>query len=307
VAAEVRAHAVTTEEHPVIVDAHQHVWDLTRARYDWLGPAMAPINRTITEEEALPRLRSAGVDGAVLVQAADNREDTDYMLATAERHREVLAVVAYLPLEDPVAAEKQLAELVEQPLIVGIRNLIHDRADPDFLLRPDVNESLALIAAAGLTYDVVSVLPRHLEHVPVLAERHPELRMVIDHLSKPPIGGVDREPPDRSAWWSLIERAAQSPNVYAKVSGLYPGDDMTNWSTETIRPYVDHALECFGPSRLMYGGDWPVSILAGDYDAVWRGLRPLFDELAEPDRAAVLAGTAIEFYRIPDSRLAALD
>lgn len=284
----------------MIIDAHQHVWDLTQARYDWLGPAHGPINRTITQEEALPRLRRAGVDGVVLVQSADNRQDTDYMLATAERHAEVVAVVGYVALEDPAATAVELAELADHPLVVGIRNLIHDRADPDFLLRPDVNESLALIAAAGLTYDVVSVLPRHLEHVPVLAERHPDLRMVIDHLSKPPIGEADREP-----WWSLIERAAQSPNVYAKVSGLYPGRDMTDWSTDAIRPYVARALECFGASRLMYGGDWPISVLAGDYDVVWGGLQPLFDELGIADRAALLAETAIEFYGIPASRLAA--
>ena len=285
----------------MIIDAHQHVWDLTRARYDWLGPALGPINRTITQEEALPRLRRAGVDGVVLVQSADNREDTDYMLATAEQYAEVVAVVGYVPLEDPAAATAQLAELAGRPLLVGIRNLIHERSDPDFLLRPEVNESLALIAEAGLTYDVVSVLPRHLEHVPVLAERHPELRMVIDHLSKPPIGSADREP-----WWSLIERAAQSPNVYAKVSGLYPGHDMTDWSTESIRPFVARAFECFGADRLMYGGDWPISVLAGDYDAVWQGLSPLFDELGESERTTVLSGTAIEFYRIPPYRLAAL-
>ena len=285
----------------MIIDAHQHVWDLSRTRYDWLGPDLAPINQTMTQDDALPRLRRCGVDGAVLVQSADNREDTDYMLATAEQHPEVVAVVGYVPLEDPATTADQLADLAPRPLIVGIRNLIHDRADPDFLLRPDVNESLALVAAAGLTFDVVSVLPRHLEHVPVLAERHPGLRMVIDHLSKPPIGGADREP-----WWSLIERAAQSPNVYAKVSGLYPADNPADWSTETIRPYVARALGCFGAERLMYGGDWPISVLAGDYEVVWRGLTPLFDELDAAQRDALLAGTAIGFYGISRSRLAAL-
>ncbi len=285
----------------MIIDAHQHVWDLTRARYDWLGPALGPIHRTVTQEEALPHLRRAGVDAVVLVQSADNREDTDYMLATAQQYPEVVAVVGHVPLEDPAGVAVRLAELAGQPLVVGIRNLIHDRTDADFLLRREVNESLALIAEAGLTYDVVSVLPRHLEHVPILAERHPTLRLVVDHLSKPPIGARDREP-----WWSLLARAAESPNVYAKISGLYPSDDPTDWSTETVRPYVAHALECFGASRLMYGGDWPISVLAGDYDVVWRGLRPLFDELGDTERTAVLAGTAIEFYRIPASRLAAL-
>lgn len=282
----------------MIIDAHQHVWDLTRARYDWLGPALGPINRTITEEEVLPRLRECGVDGVVLVQSADNRQDTDYMLATAAAHPEVVAVVGFVPLEDPAATAEQLADLADLELVVGIRNLIHDRPDPDFLLRPEVLESLALVAAAGLTFDVVSVLPRHLEHVPVLSERVPGLRMVIDHLSKPPIGAADREP-----WWTLIERAAQSPEVYAKVSGLYPGADPTAWSTASIRPYVERAFACFGADRLMYGGDWPISVLAGDYVRVWQGLTPLFDELPPADRTAVLSGTAIRCYGIAPSRL----
>ena len=123
--------------------------------------------------------------------------------------------------------------------------------------------------------------------------------MVIDHLSKPPIGRPEREP-----WWSLIERAAQSPEVFAKVSGLYPEDDKTNWSTASIRPFVERAFECFGADRLMYGGDWPVSVLAGDYEAVWQGLSPLFDELSAADRAAVLAETAIRCYGISAARLA---
>ena len=167
----------------MIIDAHQHIWDLDRAHYDWLTPAMAPINTTITQEEASPLHKRHGVDGVVLVQAADNDEDTAFMLETAERHANVAGVVAYVPLDDPARTEQRLAELAVDPVVVGIRNLIHDLPDPDFLLRDDVNASLAMISRAGLSFDVVSVLPRHLEHVPVLSERHPDLRMVIDHLS----------------------------------------------------------------------------------------------------------------------------
>lgn len=285
----------------MILDAHQHVWDLDRARYDWLGPQHGPIFRTITQDEALPRLRRCGIDGVVLVQAADNAEDTAYLRETAARHREVVGVVAYVPLDDPAATARQLPELAADPLVVGIRTLIHDRPDPDFLLRPDVGESLALVAAAGLSYDVVAELPRHLEHVPVLAERYPDLRLVVDHLAKPPIGRPDLEP-----WRSLLTRSAEPPNVYAKVSGLYPGDDPMRWSTDALRPLVEHAVTVFGPGRLMYGGDWPVSVLAGDYDRVWAGLQPLFAELSTADRAEVLAGTAVRCYRLDPDRLAAL-
>ena len=253
----------------MIIDAHQHVWDLSRARYDWLGPQHGPIFRTTTEDEVLPELRRCGVDGVVLVQAADNPEDTAHLLATAAEHREVVAVVGYVPLEDPAATAEQLAVLAADPLVVGVRNLIHDRPDPDFLLRAEVVESLGLVAAAGLAFDVVAVLPRHLEHVPVLAARYPDLTLVVDHLAGPPIGQAGVEP-----WWTLIERAAEHPRVLAKVSGLYPRADPSAWTTDAIRPFVAHALEQFGADRLMYGGDWPVCVLAGGYRAVWDGLQP---------------------------------
>lgn len=285
----------------VILDAHQHVWDLARARYDWLGPQHGSIFRTVTEEELLPRLRRCGVDGVVLVQAADNAEDTAYMLETAARCREVVAVVAHLPLEDPAATAELLPALAADPLVVGIRTLIHDRPDPDYLLLPEVGESLAMLAAAGLSFDVVAVLPRHLEHVPVLAERHPGLRLVVDHLAAPPIGRAEVEP-----WSSLLTRAAEHPDVYAKVSGLYPAADPMSWSTEAVRPFVEHALEVFGPRRLMYGGDWPVSVLAGDYERVWAGLAPIFAELSVTDRDQLLGGTAVRCYGIDPDRLAAL-
>jgi L-fuconolactonase len=285
----------------VIIDAHQHVWDLRRARYDWLGPEHGPIYRTIAEDEVLPELRACGVDGVVLVQAADNAEDTALMLETAARHLEVVAIVGYLPLEDPAETAARLPDLADDPLVVGVRNLIHDRPDPDFLVRPEVRESLGLLAAAGLAFDVVSVLPRHLEHVPVLAAEHPDLRLVVDHLSKPPIGSDVLEP-----WRTLLARAAEHPNVYAKVSGLYPGSDPTAWSTDTVRPVVAHAAELFGPERLMYGGDWPVSVLAGGYTAVWQGLHPVITELGPEASSLVLGGTAVAVYGIDPARLAAL-
>jgi L-fucono-1,5-lactonase len=285
----------------MIIDAHQHVWDLFRARYDWLGPSHGPIHRTLTEDEVLPELRRCGVDGVVLVQAADNAEDTAYMRATAAQHPEVVAVVGHVPLEDPAATAEQLERWAEDPLVVGVRTLIHDLPDPDFLLRPEVRESLDLVAAAGLTFDVVAVLPRHLEHVPELAARHPDLRLVVDHLAAPPIGATDVEP-----WWSQIGRAAAHPNVLAKVSGLYPVADRMAWSTDAVRPFVARALEVFGADRLMYGGDWPISVLAGGYTAVWDGLAPLFAELAPHEARAVLGETAVRCYGIAPARLAAL-
>lgn len=284
-----------------ILDAHQHVWDLARARYDWLaGDAMAPISRSIGFDELRPFLRRAGVDATVLVQAADNAEDTRLMLDVAAANPEVVAVVGYVPLERPADAAHRLDALRANPLVAGIRTLVHDLPDPDWLLRPDVDEGLGVLERAGVPFDLVAVLPRHLELVPILSERHPNLKIVIDHLAKPPIGLGTSEP-----WAGLIEVAARNPNVYAKVSGLYSATpDLHCWTVGAIRPFFDHALRVFGPGRLMYGGDWPVSMLAGGYDRVWAGLEQLFGELDPADRERLHWRTAAQFYRIPPERIA---
>lgn len=284
-----------------VIDAHQHVWDLARSRYDWLDSDMAPIDRTIEIEELLPSLGRAGVDGTVLVQSADSYEDTELMLDVAAAHPVVVAVVAYVPLDRPAEVAERVGALRSNDLIVGVRNLIHTLPDPEWLLRPDVDESLGLLEEAGLSFDLVSVLPEHLALVPRLVERHPNLKIVIDHLSKPPIGLDDREP-----WWSLIGDAASSPTVYAKVSGLYSAtDDPGSWTTESVRPFLHRAMETFGASRLMYGGDWPISILSGGYDRVWDGLQQLIGELPAAAQSQLWSGSAIEFYGITPARIAA--
>lgn len=283
----------------IIIDAHQHVWDPKRALYSWLGSALAPIDRTMTFDELRPSLTAAGVDGTVLVQSADNPEDTALMFDVAAANPEVKAIVGYVPLDRPEEAASQLDELRRNPLLVGIRNLIHDIPDPDWLLRPDVDQGLGVLEQAGVTFDLVAVLPRHLELVPILSERHPSLRIVIDHLAKPPIGLTAREP-----WWDLIEMAAQNPRVFAKVSGLYSAaGDSASWTTEAIRPYLDRALDVFGADRLMYGGDWPISLLSGGYERVWAGFGELFATLDPAERDAILGSTAVRFYGIADAQL----
>jgi L-fuconolactonase len=286
----------------IIVDAHQHVWDLARASYPWLGPELAPIDRTMTFAELKPSLARAGVDGTVLVQSADNDDDTALMLDVAAANPEIVAVVAWLPLDRPKDVATRLERFHGDSLIVGARNLIHTIPDPQWLLRPEVDEGLGLLEDADLSFDLVSVLPEHLALVPTLVRRHPRLRIVIDHLAKPPIGLADPEP-----WWTLIADAAASPTVFAKVSGLYSATaDSGSWSPDSVRPYLHRALDCFGANRLMYGGDWPISVLSGGYDRVWGGLTVLFDELPEADRARILGTTALEFYRIDPHRIEAL-
>ena len=176
--------------------------------------------------------------------------------------------------------------------LVGVRNLIHDQPDPDWLLRADVAEGLALVEAAGLPFDLVAVLPRHLEHVGYLSDRFPDLTIVIDHLAKPPVGTDRRQP-----WRELMTRAASNPLVVAKLSGLYRQGDGPPATDDDIRPWIADAIEVFGPDRLLIGSDWPVAEIAGGYLPVTGSvIRVVRDELADHDAARVLAGTASEVY-----------
>ncbi|MBH0110131.1 amidohydrolase family protein [Salinibacterium sp. NG22] len=277
-----------------VVDSHVHVWNLERAEYSW--PIDGPLFREIDVPEIAPALNAAGINQIILVQAADNAEDTANMIAVADRNPIVTGIVGWVPLDDADAAAQLLASYEPDRRIVGIRSLLHTRPDPAWITQPTPDATLALIEAAGLTFDYVTGSPASLMHLPGIGERHPTLRIVLDHLGKPPIGGTTAE---RREWRSLLASAAENPLLSAKVSGLYPAaGDMEQWTVDLIRPFVDDALEIFGTDRLMFGGDWPVSILAGGYSRTWSALSEIFADLDSAGRAAVAGGTASTVYRL---------
>lgn len=276
-----------------VVDAHQHFWNLEKVEYPWLTSEYGLIYRTFEADELAPQLEQAGVDSTVLVQAADSYEETEYILGEAEKYDFVGGVVGWVPLLRPEEAAEALDGFKRRAKFKGIRHLIHEEPDPDWLLQDVVIDGLTVLADKDVTFDVVAVLPRHLEHVPVIAERVPELRMVIDHLAKPPIKERQWEP-----WSSSFARAAEYPNVYAKVSGLNTAADLENWTGNDLKPYIDFALEHFGADRLMFGSDWPVAILAGDYRKVWEETNSATADLSARDRAALFGGTASTFYSL---------
>ena len=275
----------------MVIDAHLHLWNTGRLHYEWLQrPEHAAINRTYSIADFRSRAAQAGVDRAVLVQADDSAADTEAMFEVASAHPEIAGVVAWVPLDRPDQAAAQLDRLQAQPAFAGIRNLIHDQPDPDWLLRPAVWEGLALLERRGIPFDVISVLPRHLSHVPVMSERYPALRMVLDHLAHPPLGA------DLGEWRTLLTAAARNPLVYAKVSGLYPAQE--GWTAEDLRGVVEFAFELFGPDRLMFGSDWPVAELGGGYAKMRTELSKLIDQLPPAGRDAVLGGTATRYYAL---------
>jgi L-fuconolactonase len=283
----------------MIVDSHQHFWDLEQVEYPWLVPDYGPIYRTFTPAELAPQLTAAGVERTVLVQAANSYEDTDSMLAHAAEHDWIGAVVGWVPLEDPGEAARVLdSRYLADPWFRGIRHLNHEEADPDWLIRPAVIDGLKVLQERGLVYEVVAIHPLHLGHVPTLADACPDLAIVIDHLAKPPIASGDY-----GAWKSDMQAAAQRPNVYAKVSGLNTAvapADWETWDTGDLLESVAFAVEVFGPNRLSFGSDWPVAILAGDYAKVWDKTNTVLDNLgvSGADRAAILGDTAASLYSI---------
>jgi L-fuconolactonase len=284
---------------PPAVDAHQHVWDPARADYPWMTPELDRLRRPFDHADVVAEQAEAGIGATVLVQAADNLADTANMLRVARVYPQVAGVVAWVPLDDPAEAARLLDDWhrAAEP-IVGVRHLVHREADPDWLLRPQVQDGLALLAERGLAFDVCAETAPLLRHVPALAARHPTLSLVVDHLGKPPIRARGWQP-----WAGLLAAAAEAPNVTAKLSGLNTAADPARWTPADLQPYVDHGVEVFGPNRLLYGGDWPFALLAADsYSQIWTGIRACLDGLGPESLRAVLGGTARRVYRLPAGR-----
>lgn len=271
------------------IDTHQHFWDLAEVEYSWLIPAYGAIYDTFVPEQLAPQVKAAGVDKTVLVQSANSYEDTASMLVKANYNDWIAAVIGWFNLLNPDETNARLEMYGKHPKFRGMRHLIHTEADPDWVVQDVVIESLKAIAAHNMVFEVVAVFPNHLKHVPTLVNRVPNLRMVIDHLAKPPVGQSN------SPWFDQMKAAAESPNVYGKVSGLF---DNPAWTTADVQPYFNFVFENFGADRLMFGSDWPVCILGGSYSSVWANANKMLEGRSQAEKDAVLGGTAMKFYRI---------
>lgn len=268
----------------MIVDAHHHLWDPASADYPWMTDEVAPIRRRFAPDDLAPLLARNGIDGTIVVQARAALEETRELLALADAVPWLLGVVGWVDLTDP-ALDDVLAGL-EGPL-VGVRHQVHDEADAEWLLRDDVQRGIATVGRTGLAYDLL-VRTRELPAALETARRHPEVRFVVDHLAKPPL----REG-DATTWAHRLEALAKQPNVACKLSGLVTEADWSTWRADELVPYLRRALDWFGPERCMFGSDWPVCLLAAQYDEVV-GL--CLEALAPHERGDVLAGTAERVY-----------
>jgi len=275
------------------IDAHQHFWQLSQPLdYQWLdAEPMAPIRRDFLPADLEPQIRAAGIDYTVFVQTQHNVAENRWVLELAERNDFICGVVGWVDLAGD-QCEEQLLEFKDHPKFVGIRHVTHDEPDDDFIVRDDVLRGLAILERHNVPFDLLFYV-KHLHHAQVLAERFPNLPMVIDHLAKPRI--KDQALDD---WLGNFLAAARYSNVYCKLSGLITEADWENWRTADLRPYVETALDSFGPERCMYGSDWPVCELAGSYQQVHAALVEALGKLSESENERIFGGTAREFYRL---------
>ncbi len=281
-----------------LIDTHQHLWVMSERAYDWIEPTFGPLYDDFRPERLAPDIPASGVTSSVLVQAADTYEDTFYMLDVAKHSEFVKGLVAYVPLDRPHEARAAIDLYRNEPLIKGLRNLTHNYADKKYesddkwILRPVVQETLAIVEKSGLSLDYVAVNSAHIQNVPILARNFPNLKIVIDHLAKPDIAHKVWEP-----WATLMEEAAAYPNVFAKISGLNtasaPGWTVTDW-----QPYVDFIVATYGANRTMLGGDWPVILLANNYVEVWKAQVEAISKFSEEEQEWIKFRTAQHFYSL---------
>ncbi|NBB15446.1 amidohydrolase family protein [Caulobacter sp. SLTY] len=272
------------------IDAHQHFWRLLRGDYGWLTESFGPIYRDFLPEDLRPLIAAEGISRTVLVQAAPSIAETDFLLDLAEREPLVAGVVGWTDLEAPGAAD-DIRRLAERPALLGLRPMIQDIPDDGWMLRPTLAPALRAMVDGGLAFDAL-VKPQHLANLRRFLASYPDLRVVVDHGGKPDIAGGGFP-----AWAEAMRTIAKESKAVCKLSGLVT-EAAPGWTPEDLRPYVDVLLEAFGPARLMWGSDWPVLNLNGDYRGWLRTAEALLAGLSEAELELVFGGVAKTFYRL---------
>jgi L-fuconolactonase len=268
------------------VDAHHHVWRVGRGDYGWLTPDL-PIYRDYRLPDLLPLL--GDIAATVLVQAAPTEAETAYLLNVARNSDGLVrAVVGWEDLSGRTAADR-IASLATDPHLRGLRPMLQDMPQTDWILDPALEPALQAMLACSLRFDAL-IQPRHLRTMLAFCARYPELPVVIDHAAKPDIAHGAFQP-----WADEISQVARETKAFCKLSGLVT-EAGKDWRADDLRRYVDHLVGCFGPHRLMWGSDWPVVELAGGYAAWRRASAELLAGLGEPLRDAIMGGTAVGFY-----------
>jgi L-fuconolactonase len=275
----------------MIVDSHQHFWQVGHFDYPWMSPELGVLYRDYLPLHLEPIVKKSGVAKTVLVQASNTLAETHWLLSLADNNPFIAGVVGWVDLTDP-GIGGELDVLTANPKFKGVRHLVESEPAEDWLVLPSVLRGLQSLSDYGVSYDLL-VHTCHLKHARRVAESYPKLRLVIDHMAKPPIAsGEVRE------WAQEIKVVAAYPNVHCKLSGLVTEANPASWRPKDLQPFVERAIDYFGPERMMFGSDWPVCLLAASYDQVLDSVHQLLAGLSETERNAVLGENARTFYRL---------
>ena len=274
-----------------MIDSHQHFWQVGRFDYPWMTSDLGVLYRDYLPDDLAPILKSNGIEKTILVQASNSIAESRWLLDLADENNFIAGVVGWVDLVSP-DVEAQLVELTTYPKFKGVRHLVESEAHDDWLIQPAVLSGLRRLSTHGLSYDLL-VHTRHLKHVSLVAESCPELALVIDHLAKPSIAKNEID-----EWSEGFKPLASYPNIHCKLSGLVTEANWNSWQTDDLRPFVEIALESFGPERLMFGSDYPVCLLASTYDRVLASFQEILSNLGDDEREKVFSRNAARFYRV---------
>jgi L-fuconolactonase len=274
------------------IDGHQHFWQTDRGDYHWMDPSVPVLCRDYLPSDLCPHLQKHRIERTILVQAAQTVAETDFLLELAARHSFIAGVVGWLDMES-VDFVRQFDLYRRNPKFIGLRPMLQDLPDPAWIVRPQVLKSLQLVADADFPFEFLTYT-QHLPYVLQALEAAPQMRGVIDHISKPEIREKKVEP-----WKRLMAQAARHNNLYCKLSGMITEADHLHWSTEDLRPYIEHIVDCFGWDRVIFGSDWPVCLLAGSYDQVVQALIDVLGPRLDEEFERKLFGeNAARFYKL---------
>jgi L-fuconolactonase len=269
-----------------------HFWKYDPAEYGWIDDSMSALRRDFLPKDAKADVEEAGFETVIAVQARQTLEETRFLLELADQNPLIGGVVGWVDLQAE-DARAQIERFKTHKKLVGIRHIVQGEPDDRFLLRPEFCRGVELLGEMGLAYDIL-VYPRHLPVAAEFAQQFPKQRFVLDHMAKPDIrGGKIKD------WERDIRKLAQQPHVLCKVSGLVTEADWKSWKPSQLDRYLDVVFEAFGPQRIMLGSDWPVCLVAGEYEQVMNVFTDYIAELSNSEQQAVLGGNAQRFWKLP--------
>jgi L-fuconolactonase len=275
------------------IDAHNHFWRYRADEYGWIGEAMAIIRRDFLPSDLLVNLRAAGINGTIAVQARQTVEETEWLLQLSDTHDFIRGVIGWVPLSEP-DVKAVLERLCEHQRLKGVRHVIHDEPDDEFILGANFNKGIQQLQSFGLIYEVL-IFERHLPQTIQFIDRHPSQIFVVDHIAKPKIRTRELSP-----WRERIVELARRDNVCCKISGMVTEASWTEWKPDDLKPYFDTVLGAFGVRRLMFGSDWPVLLVASSYTLWADSVRSFISHLSSAEQDRIMGGTAIEVYKLGD-------